>query len=69
MLQRNSHGIPIISFIGYSGSGKTTLMKKVINFFKKQGSRVAVLKHDAHRFEMIIKVKTPGNSLLPEPMW
>lgn len=57
MIRCNSHGIPVISFIGYSGSGKTLLLKKVIAHFKQQGYRVAVLKHDVHQFEMDHKDK------------
>ncbi|HWP97897.1 MAG TPA: molybdopterin-guanine dinucleotide biosynthesis protein B [Syntrophomonadaceae bacterium] len=44
--------IPIISFIAKSGSGKTTLLEKVIRQLKSDGYRIAVIKHDAHRFDM-----------------
>lgn len=57
MRKLSAYGIPVISFIGYSGSGKTTLLKKVISHFKKQGFKVAVMKHDAHNFEIDYKGK------------
>jgi molybdopterin-guanine dinucleotide biosynthesis protein B len=43
---------PVISFVGKSGSGKTTLLEKVVSRLKKDGIAVAVIKHDAHRFDM-----------------
>lgn len=42
----------IYSLVGYSGSGKTTLMEKLIKEIKSRGLRVAVMKHDAHKFEI-----------------
>lgn len=44
--------IPVFSIVGYSGSGKTTFLEKLILELKKQNIRVAVLKHDAHSFEI-----------------
>lgn len=44
--------VPVVSIVGSSGSGKTTLLEKVIAQLKKRGWRVAVLKHDAHGFEI-----------------
>lgn len=45
--------IPVISFIAMSsGTGKTTLLEKVIPELKSRGLRLAVIKHDAHSFEM-----------------
>lgn len=44
--------IPVIGFAAYSGTGKTTLIEKLILELKAQGYRIAVLKHDAHRFEI-----------------
>ena len=44
--------IPVIGFSAYSGTGKTTLLEKILVSLKRQGYRVAVLKHDAHRFEI-----------------
>lgn len=44
--------IPTIAFAAYSGSGKTTLIEKLIMHFKQKGLRVAVIKHDGHKFEI-----------------
>lgn len=44
--------IPIISIVAYSGTGKTTFMVKLIPELKKRGIRLAVIKHDAHDFEI-----------------
>ncbi|NTV90084.1 MAG: molybdopterin-guanine dinucleotide biosynthesis protein B [Clostridiales bacterium] len=45
--------IPVISFVAMSsGSGKTTLLEKVIPILKAKGLRLAIIKHDAHSFEM-----------------
>jgi len=43
---------PVISFVGKSDSGKTTLLEKVIRELKSKGFRLAVIKHDAHQFEI-----------------
>lgn len=43
---------PIITFVGKSGTGKTTFLEKLIPELKRRGLRLAVLKHDAHQFEM-----------------
>jgi len=43
---------PIIGFAAYSGTGKTTLLEKIILHLKAQGLRLAVLKHDAHDFDI-----------------
>ena len=45
-------GIPVYSVVAYSGTGKTTLLEKLIPEFKRRGLRVAVVKHDAHEFEI-----------------
>ena len=45
-------GIPVYSVVAYSGTGKTTLLEKLIPEFKKRGLRVAVVKHDAHEFQI-----------------
>lgn len=42
----------IISFVGFSGSGKTTFIEQLIKEIKRRGFSVAVIKHDAHRFQM-----------------
>ncbi len=44
--------IPILGFAGFSGSGKTTLIEKLIPLLRDMGLRVAVLKHDGHRFDI-----------------
>lgn len=44
--------IPVISFVGKSDSGKTTLLEKVIKELKNRGLRLAIIKHDAHQFEI-----------------
>ncbi len=44
--------IPVFSIVAYSGTGKTTFMEKLIPEFKKRGYRIAVVKHDAHKFEI-----------------
>jgi len=43
---------PVLSFVAKSGSGKTTLLEKVIRRLKEEGIRLAVIKHDAHQFDM-----------------
>ncbi len=43
---------PVVGFSGFSGSGKTTLIEKLIKRFKEAGLKTAVIKHDAHDFEM-----------------
>ena len=48
----NPETTPIITFVGKSGTGKTTLLEKLIPVLKTRGLRLAVLKHDAHHFEM-----------------
>ena len=44
--------IPVYSFVAYSGTGKTTLLEKLIAELKARGLRVAVIKHDAHEFDV-----------------
>ena len=44
--------IPIIGFAAYSGTGKTTLIEKLVRSLKAKGLRLAVIKHDGHRFEI-----------------
>ncbi len=44
--------IPVFSVVAYSGSGKTTFLEKLIAELKRRGFRLAVIKHDAHDFEM-----------------
>lgn len=49
--------IPVIGFAAWSGTGKTTLIEKLVFSLKAQGYRIAVIKHDAHRFEIDKKGK------------
>lgn len=44
--------IPILAFAAYSGTGKTTLVEKIVQSLKEQGIRIAVIKHDGHRFDI-----------------
>jgi molybdopterin-guanine dinucleotide biosynthesis protein B len=44
--------IPVISVVAYSGTGKTTLLEKLVRELKTRGVRVAVVKHDAHDFDI-----------------
>lgn len=44
--------IPILGFAAYSGTGKTTLITRIVRQLKSEGFRVAVIKHDAHGFEI-----------------
>lgn len=48
----NPETTPIVTFVGKSGTGKTTFLEKLIPELKRRGLRLAVLKHDAHQFEM-----------------
>ncbi len=43
---------PIVVIVGLSGTGKTTFLVKLIPVLKSRGLRLAVLKHDAHGFEV-----------------
>ncbi|MCK5663784.1 MAG: molybdopterin-guanine dinucleotide biosynthesis protein MobB, partial [Thiotrichaceae bacterium] len=38
----------MIGFAAYSGTGKTTLLKQLIPLLKKQGLRLAIIKHSHH---------------------
>lgn len=44
--------IPMIGFSAFSGTGKTTLIEQLVRVLKQKGYRLAVIKHDAHRFEI-----------------
>lgn len=44
--------IPVISVVAFSGTGKTTFLEKLIPEIKKYGLRLAVVKHDAHDFQI-----------------
>src|ERR1700692_649361 len=45
-------GAPVLAVCGFSGSGKTTLLEAAIPRLVERGLAVAVVKHDAHRFEV-----------------
>ncbi len=51
-MERSNAESTVIGFSGFSGSGKTTLIEKLIPLLKGRGLSVAVIKHDAHEFEM-----------------
>lgn len=44
--------IPVLSFTAKSGTGKTTYLEKLIPLLKKEHLRIAVVKHDAHGFQI-----------------
>jgi molybdenum cofactor guanylyltransferase len=46
------YAAPVLAVCGYSGSGKTTLLEAAIPQLVERGLAVAVVKHDAHRFEV-----------------
>lgn len=46
------NNIPVIAFAAYSGTGKTTLIEKLVRELKSRGLRLAVIKHDGHKFEI-----------------
>ncbi len=48
----NPNTTPVITFVGKSGTGKTTFLEQLIPELKRRGLTLAVLKHDAHQFEM-----------------
>jgi molybdopterin-guanine dinucleotide biosynthesis protein MobB len=51
-MRRTSMSKVVISVVAKSGSGKTTLLEKVIRILKEKNITLAVIKHDAHSFEM-----------------
>lgn len=44
--------IPVYSVVAFSGTGKTTMLEKLVRELKSRGIRLAVIKHDAHDFEI-----------------
>lgn len=44
--------IPVVAFSAWSGTGKTTIIEQLVRQFKAAGIRTAVVKHDAHDFEI-----------------
>ena len=51
-LQPVSYSKPILGFAAYSGTGKTTLLVKLLPLLKKQGLRIAMIKHAHHKFDV-----------------
>jgi molybdopterin-guanine dinucleotide biosynthesis protein MobB len=49
---RCQFGAPVLAVCGFSGSGKTTLLEAVIPKLVERGLAIAVVKHDAHGFEV-----------------
>jgi len=49
---RCEFGAPVLAVCGFSGSGKTTLLEGVIPKLVARGLAIAVVKHDAHGFEV-----------------
>jgi molybdopterin-guanine dinucleotide biosynthesis protein MobB len=47
-----NRNIPLLSFVARSGTGKTTYLEQLIGILKQEGLKIAVLKHDAHQFEI-----------------
>ena len=45
-------GAPVLAVCGFSGAGKTTLLESAIPRLIERGLTVAVVKHDAHGFEV-----------------
>ena len=52
-LEKELHtDIPVVSFVAYSGTGKTTFLERLIPKLKARGLKIAIVKHDGHRFEI-----------------
>lgn len=51
-MEQAKNNIPVLSFVARSGTGKTTYIEKLIPVLKNEGIRLALLKHDAHGFEI-----------------
>jgi molybdopterin-guanine dinucleotide biosynthesis protein MobB len=47
-----SQGTPLLGFAAWSGTGKTTLLSKLIPLLRKQGLRIALVKHAHHDFDI-----------------
>lgn len=52
-----SSNIPAVAFSAWSGTGKTTIIECLVRRFMQMGIRTAVIKHDAHDFEIDRKGK------------
>ena len=51
-ISQSDQTIPYISFSAKSGTGKTTYLEKLVACLKEKGLRIALIKHDAHGFEI-----------------
>jgi len=49
--------IPLLGFVAYSGTGKTTLLKKLIPLLKARGTRIGMIKHAHHEFDIDVPGK------------
>jgi molybdopterin-guanine dinucleotide biosynthesis protein MobB len=56
----NIYNIPILTIAAWSGTGKTTFLEKLIPELKRRGLRLAVIKHDAHGFDLDRSDKDTG---------
>lgn len=55
--RESKNAIPVFSFVAFSGTGKTTFLERLIPELKRLQLRVAVLKHDAHDFDIDVPGK------------
>lgn len=46
------HSTPVIQIVGYKNAGKTTLIGSLLQHWSTIGKKIAVIKHDAHEFQM-----------------
>lgn len=51
-VSQSDQPIPYVSFSARSGTGKTTYLEKLVACLKEKGLRIALIKHDAHGFEL-----------------
>ena len=51
-ISQTDQPIPYVSFSAKSGTGKTTYLEKLVACLKEKGLRIALIKHDAHGFEL-----------------
>jgi len=49
--------IPIVGFVAYSGTGKTSLLTRLIPILKARGTRVGMIKHAHHDFDIDVPGK------------
>lgn len=43
---------PVLGFAAYSGTGKTTLLTRLIPLLRERGTRIAMIKHAHHNFDI-----------------